>query len=89
MKTPEEVYNETESRLELQMATMNCFFTPYDVIYAAMKDYATLYAREVVKNLNIPDVSNPVCPIGKFSFETCFMRNRDGSCNGCPHLKGK
>ena len=43
MKTPEQVYNETEHRLEIQMSMMDCFFTPYDVIYAAMKDYAKLY----------------------------------------------
>jgi hypothetical protein len=43
MKTPEEVYKETELRLEMQMAMMNCFFTSYDIIYAAMKDYAKLY----------------------------------------------
>jgi hypothetical protein len=57
MKTPEEVYNETEQRLEMQMATMDCFFTPYEVIYAAMKDYAKLYHEQQVKLLATPVVS--------------------------------
>jgi len=58
MKTPEEVYDETEARLELQMTIMNCFFTPYDVIYAAMKDYAKIYHEHQIKNCSIPNTTN-------------------------------
>jgi hypothetical protein len=42
-----------------------------------------------IKKLGLSDVSNPVCPIGKLNNETCYMRNNNGSCKGCPHLKGK
>ena len=43
--TAEEFYFKTEQRLEYQMATMDCFFTPYDVIARAMIDFAQLHVK--------------------------------------------
>ena len=45
----EELYFKTEQRLELQMATMDCFFTPYDVIRRTMIDFAKLHVKAALE----------------------------------------